>query len=163
MRSVRGPAKEAVTVGLWQPARMPQGFRELWCQELSDLGQLSRLRARLRATLTGSRVVLHPEREHWSERLVLIADELASNALRHGHPPVAVALSRLAHRWLVTVSDSSTELPPEPARGRDPGLGGFGLYLIADLSSAHGWSRERGAKSVWAVIEADQVEDSSRK
>ena len=86
-------------MGLWQPARLPQGFRELWCQELSDLGQLSRLRARLRATLTGSRVVAHPEQEHWSERLVLIADELASNALRHGHRGVAVAISRLAHRW----------------------------------------------------------------
>ncbi|HEY0400399.1 MAG TPA: hypothetical protein VGD09_00160, partial [Blastococcus sp.] len=92
---------KAVAVALWQPARLPQGFRELWCQELHTLQELSKLRARLRATLTGSPTVVHPEREHWSERLVLIADELTSNALRHGSPPVATALSRHSDRWLI--------------------------------------------------------------
>jgi two-component sensor histidine kinase len=145
---------KAVTVALWQPARLPQGFRELWCQELHSLQELSKLRARLRATLTGSPTVVHPEREHWSERLVLIADELTSNALRHGGQPVATALSRRSDRWLIAVSDSSTDVPPTPAEGRDPGLGGFGLYLVADLSTAHGWHLERGAKSVWAVVES---------
>jgi anti-sigma regulatory factor (Ser/Thr protein kinase) len=160
MRSGRGPAAEAVTVGLWQPARPPQGYRELWCQELHSLGELSRLRARLRRTLTGSGTVAQPEREHWSERLVLIADELTSNALRHGGPPVAASLNRRDDEWLVCVSDSSTEVPPEPARGRDPGKGGFGLYLVADLSSSHGWWGNRGAKQVWAVVRAG---DSSGK
>lgn len=147
-------------MGFWQPARLPQGYRELWCEELHSLAQLSALRARLRMTLTGSAVVRHPEREHWSERLVLIADELTSNALRHGGPPVAAALSKYAQNWLIHVSDSSTDVPPEPAQGRDPGQGGFGLYLVADLSAAHGWWRERGAKSVWAVV---REEDSSAK
>jgi hypothetical protein len=152
---------KAVAVALWQPARVPQGFRELWCQELHSLQELSRLRARLRATLTGSPTVVHPEREHWSERLVLIADELTSNALRHGGPPVATALSRYAERWLISVSDSSVHVPPTPAEGRDPGLGGFGLYLVADLSVAHGWFLGRSVKSVWAVVEADDAERSA--
>jgi two-component sensor histidine kinase len=147
-----------VTVALWQPARLPQGFRELWCQELHSLRELSTLRARLRKTLTGSSAVVHPEREHWSERLVLIADELTSNALRHGGAPVATALSRRADRWLVAVSDSSTDVPPAPAEGRDPGLGGFGLYLVADLSAAHGWFVGHRQKAVWAVVEADERE-----
>ena len=43
---------------------------------------------------------------------MLIADELTSNALRHGGAPVAAALSRAADRWLVAVSDSSTDVPP---------------------------------------------------
>lgn len=145
-------------MALWQPARLPQGFRELWCQEVHSLQELSKLRARLRATLTGSPIVVHPEREHWSERLVLIADELTSNALRHGGSPVATALSRLSDRWLIAVSDSSADVPPAPAEGRDPALGGFGLYLVADLSAAHGWHLERGEKKVWAVIEADDEE-----
>jgi two-component sensor histidine kinase len=144
-----------VTVALWQPARLPQGFRELWCQEVHSLGELSKLRARLRSTLTGSPTVVDPEREHWSERQVLIADELTSNALRHGFPPVATALSQRSGRWLIAVSDSSTGVPPAPAEGRDPGLGGFGLYLVADLSAEHGWSMEQGAKSVWAVVDDD--------
>jgi two-component sensor histidine kinase len=146
---------EAVTVALWQATRLPHGFSELWCQELHSLAELARLRARLRAALTGSPVVERPEREHWSERLVLIADELTSNALRHGGAPVAAALSRSGLDWLIAVSDSSMEVPPTPAQGRDPGLGGFGLYLVADLAVRHGWSRTRGAKTVWAVVTAD--------
>jgi two-component sensor histidine kinase len=145
-----------VTVALWQPARLPHGFSELWCQELHSLAELARLRARLRAALTGSSVVERPEREHWSERLVLVADELTSNALRHGGAPVAAALSRSGLDWLIAVSDSSMEVPPTPAQGRDPGLGGFGLYLVADLAVRHGWSRTRGAKTVWAVVTADE-------
>jgi signal transduction histidine kinase len=143
-----------VVVALWQPSRLPQGFGELWCQELTSLAELSGLRARLRISLTGSPTVLHPEREHWSERLVLIADELTSNALRHGGSPVATALSRTGDEWLIAVSDTSTEVPPAPAVGRDPGLGGFGLYLVADLSAKHGWCVARGTKTVWAVVPA---------
>jgi signal transduction histidine kinase len=144
-------------VALWQSARPPHAMRELWCQELHSLAELARLRARLRASLTGSETVVHPEREHWSERLVLIADELTSNALRHGRAPVATALSRVRDLWMIAVSDSSTEVPPLPAQGRDPGLGGFGLYLVADLSAHHGWFLERGAKTVWAVLREDSA------
>ena len=150
-----GPPIEAVAVTLWEPARLPKGFHELWCQELSSLGELAKLRARMRSTLTGSPTVRDPQREHWSERLVLVADELTSNALRHGGAPVATALSREGDRWLLAVSDSSTDVPPVPAQGRDPGLGGFGLYLVADLSLRHGWFVVRGTKTVWAEIAAD--------
>lgn len=141
-------------MALWQPAQPPCGFRELWCQQLRSLAELSPLRARLRISLTGSATVREPELEHWSERLVLIADELTSNALRHGGTPVATALSRADDRWLLAVRDSSAEVAPMPAQGRDPGLGGFGLYLVADLSASHGWHQERHAKTVWAVVDA---------
>lgn len=142
-------------MALWQPAQHPTGFRELWCQELGSLSELARLRARLRSTLTGSATVLQPDREHWSERLVLIADELTSNALRHGGTPTATALSHTGDSWLIAVSDASTDVPPTPAQGRDPSLGGFGLYLVADLSARHGWFVRRGTKTVWAVVRAE--------
>jgi two-component sensor histidine kinase len=143
-----------VVVALWQPSTLPSGFGELWCQQLSSLAELAGLRTRLRETLTGSPVVRDPAREHWSERMVLIADELASNALRHGGAPVATALSRTGGLWLIAVSDTSTDVPPTPAVNRDPGLGGFGLYLVADLSERHGWCVARGTKTVWAVVPA---------
>jgi two-component sensor histidine kinase len=144
-------------VALWQSVPPPSGFHEHWCQQLRSLAELARLRARLRSTLTGSAIVERPEHDHWSERLVLIADELTSNALRHGGPPVATSLSSGRDQWLLTVRDSSLQVPPLPAKGRDPGLGGFGLYLVADLSARHGWAQERGAKTVWAVVDTDDA------
>ncbi|MGY1834470.1 ATP-binding protein [Blastococcus sp. SYSU DS0510] len=140
-------------MALWQAARPPGPFAEIWCQELTSLGELAALRSRLRESTTGSRTVAHPERDHWSERLVLIADELTSNALRHGGAPVATVLGRDGDRWLVAVRDSAAEVVPAPAQGRDPGLGGFGLYLVADLSLAHGWFAEPGTKTAWAVVD----------
>ena len=141
-------------VALWQSSRLPQGFGELWCQQLSSVAELAGLRARLRKSLTGSAVVRQPDRDHWSERMVLIADELTSNALRHGGSPVAAALSRVGDQWLIAVSDTSTDVPPTPAVGRDPSLGGFGLYIVADLAARHGWCVARGTKTVWAVVPA---------
>ena len=142
-------------MALWQPAYLPRGFGQLWCQQLGSLAELAGLRSRLRASLTGSPTVADPDLEHWSERLVLIADELASNALRYGGSPVATTLSRTGDNWLVAVSDTSTEVPPAPAVDRDPGLGGLGLYLVADLSARHGWCITPGSKTVWAVVRAD--------
>jgi two-component sensor histidine kinase len=142
-----------VTVALWQSSPLPSGFTDLWRQELRSLSELARLRARLRRELTGRAVVEHPEREHWSERLVLIVDELASNALRHGGRPVAAVLARRGDEWLISVADRSSH-PPTPAKGRDPGRGGFGLYLVADLAVRHGWCAEQSAKTVWATVRA---------
>ena len=144
-------------VALWQSARPPRGFAEVWSQEVGSLRELAALRARLRISVTGCRTVARPERDHWSERLVLIADELTSNALRHGGAPVAAVLGRHDRGWLIAVRDSRPEVPPVPAEGRDPGLGGFGLYLVADLSAAHGWFTEPGRKTAWAVVAADET------
>jgi signal transduction histidine kinase len=139
----------------WLPARVPRGFAELWCEELASVAALAHLRRRLRTATTGRPTVEHPDREHWSERLVLVADELTSNALRHGGGPVQTALSRVGDQWMVSVSDYSPDVPPVPAQGRDPGLGGLGLYLIADLAVRHGWFTAHGMKTVWAVVAAD--------
>jgi signal transduction histidine kinase len=142
----------AVVVALWQTAPLPDGFTQVWRHELASLSELARLRARIRTEVTGTPVVEHPEREHWSERLVLVVDELTSNALRHGAGPVAAALSRGGRHWLIAVTDFSSRMPPTPARGRDPGQGGLGLYLVADLAVGHGWCPENGSKTVWAVV-----------
>jgi anti-sigma regulatory factor (Ser/Thr protein kinase) len=86
------------------------------------------------------------------DRLLLVLDELASNALRHGGGQVRAAVRRTGDAFLVAVTDGDTSTPPTPAVDRDPAEGGLGLYLIAELSTAHGWYVDGDAKTVWAVL-----------
>jgi anti-sigma regulatory factor (Ser/Thr protein kinase) len=87
-------------------------------------------------------------------RLLLAVEELASNGIRHGHPPVGVRVVAAPDGWLVDVTDAAAAEPPTPAIGRDPAHGGLGLHLIAGLSAAHGWAVAFGRKHVWACIRA---------
>jgi len=54
--------------------------------------------------------------------------------------------------YLIEVTDAATSSPPTPAVGRDPSEGGLGLYLIAELATAHGWYRRSDVKVVWALL-----------
>ncbi|SEP13455.1 ATP-binding protein [Trujillonella endophytica] len=130
---------------LWPSATPPpaSGGRS-W--ELSTIAQLPGVRAEVRALLRDS-TDAEPR-----DRVVLALDEMASNALRHGRGGVRAALRRTDSAWLLEVSDRAVDAPPTPAVGRDPSQGGLGLYLIAELSSAHGWYVQDGTKHVWAVL-----------
>jgi hypothetical protein len=91
------------------------------------------------------------------ERLLLCHEELTSNALRHGRPPVRVEVTEVRATggggwWLIDVSDAAPGTAPAPATDRDPALGGLGLHLVAALSSAHGWWTGDGRKHVWARV-----------
>jgi anti-sigma regulatory factor (Ser/Thr protein kinase) len=114
--------------------------------------------------VTASRMQLRTTLDTWSgylpdraepddiDRLLLAYEELASNGLRHGAPPVAVQVTGTASGWLIDVTDAAPEHGPSPAVDRDPADGGLGLYLIADLATACGWSIDAGRKHVWASI-----------
>ena len=132
---------------LWLPATPPPASHgRTW--DLSEIAELPRMRAELRELLgDGAGAELR-------DRLVLALDEMASNALRHGGGSVRAAVRRAESAWLLEVSDAAADQPPTPAVGRDPSRGGLGLYLIAELSSAHGWYVEGGAKHVWALLPA---------
>jgi two-component sensor histidine kinase len=86
------------------------------------------------------------------ERTILSLDELASNALRHGLPPVSAELFDRGDSWLVVVSDSATAELPVPAVDRPGSLGGFGLYVVADFAVAHGIDVRDDLKRVWAQL-----------
>ncbi len=86
--------------------------------------------------------------------LLLVLEELTSNALRHGRPPVRVVVAPIRTGWLIDVSDTAAENPPAPARDRDLATGGLGLSLVAALSAAHGWTVDGDRKHVWARIDA---------
>lgn len=92
------------------------------------------------------------------ERLLLVFEELASNALRHGHPPVHVEITSFDRFWLVDVSDAAPGRPPVPAIGRDPATGGLGLSMVVSLCGAHGWTVVGPRKHMWARIDHVRAE-----
>ena len=59
--------------------------------------------------------------------------------------------------WLLDVSDAAVDRPPTPAIDRDAAQGGLGLYLIAQMCSAHGWTVDEERKHVWACAQIAPV------
>jgi anti-sigma regulatory factor (Ser/Thr protein kinase) len=137
---------------VWPAATPPAGFDGMaW--ELTDVAELPRVRRELRrhAMTTALRHDTHGE--DLRDQLVLALDEMASNALRHGGGRRVTAAVRLTeHAYLIEVTDGAPGSPPMPAVGRDPSEGGLGLYLIAELATAHGWYAGAGTKVVWALL-----------
>ena len=96
------------------------------------------------------------------ERLLLVFEELGSNALRHGAAPVDVVLTSFDRFWVLDVSDAASDRPPAPAVDRDPARGGLGLYMVAGLCGAYGWTTIAGRKHVWARIDQTFAERPGR-
>lgn len=131
------PGATAVLLGRWQPVRPPDltAHRRELAAALHDGGRP--------ATVDEGAV----------ERLLLVFEELASNALRHGSAPVVVELTTFDRFWLLDVSDAAGDRPPELAVGRDAAHGGLGLYMVAGLCGAYGWTTDGARKHVWARID----------
>jgi anti-sigma regulatory factor (Ser/Thr protein kinase) len=94
------------------------------------------------------------------DRLLLVFEELASNALRHGTWPIRVEVTFDHDCWLLDVTDAAVDRPPIPAVGRDAAEGGLGLYLVARLCPAHGWTVAGARKHVWARIDFARADAS---
>ena len=111
---------------------------------------LTALRRRLREAVTSGLAPACSDDD--LERLLLAFEELTSNALRHGRPPVRVAVTPTRVGWLLDVSDAAADRPPTPDLGRDPAEGGLGLQLVARLAAVHGWQLDGDRKRVWAHL-----------
>jgi len=139
---------------VWPSASPPAADPALsW--DLNEIAELPRVRAELRrhALAHPARAAADPETAaDLRDQLILAMDEMASNALRHGGGAVRAAVRLTADAYLIEVSDQAAASPPSPAVGRDPSEGGLGLYLIAEMASAHGWYVRNGAKHVWALL-----------
>jgi hypothetical protein len=105
------------------------------------------LRARLAHPSLASRST-----EDAREGLLLVFEELSSNALRHGGGAVQAVIVANAAGWLIVLSDEAPDRPPKPAVDRDPALGGMGLPMVAQLSLHYGWASEPARKHVWASL-----------
>ena len=124
----------------------------LWDAVPTSPAELTAHRAQLRALLVSDLATTGRCADDL-DRLLLAFEELASNGLRHGGPPVRVVVTTTPKGWVLDVIDDAGDEPPVPAVGRDAAEGGLGLYLIARLSSAHGWEPVAGRKHVWACID----------
>jgi anti-sigma regulatory factor (Ser/Thr protein kinase) len=136
---------------VWPSASPPPASPALrW--DLQDVAELPQVRAELRrhtATGAGTHVTADADLR---DQLILALDEMASNALRHGGGRVRAAVRLTPDAYLIEVSDGAAASPPSPAVGRDPSEGGLGLYLIAEMATAHGWYVRGGYKYVWALL-----------
>ena len=113
----------------WTQGSPPQmgGPTEQW--ELASPADLHFVRAEVRQLVDAKSLVMDGAR---CERFLLAVEELASNGLRHGGAPVRARVVVATEGLLIEVSDSEPERAPEPALGRDPALGGLGLFSSPD-------------------------------
>jgi anti-sigma regulatory factor (Ser/Thr protein kinase) len=140
------------TAGPRWPSATPPAAGDGLAWELADIAQLPRVRSEVRRHMAAVAGRLDAAREDLRDQMVLALDEMASNALRHGGGRVTAAVRLTDEAYLIEVSDAAAAAPPVPAVDRDPSEGGLGLYLIAELATAHGWYATGGRKHVWALL-----------
>src|SRR3712207_9005078 len=98
---------------------------------------VSRVRADLRARIAHPSVC-STSTDDARDGLLLVFEELASNALRHGGGAVRALVVAGTDGWLLDLSDEAPDRPPVPAVDRDPALGGMGLDRKSTrLNSSH--------------------------
>jgi anti-sigma regulatory factor (Ser/Thr protein kinase) len=139
---------------VWPSASPPPADPALsW--DLGDVAELPLIRAELRRHAIAYPIQPGADAETAADlrdQLILAMDEMASNALRHGSGRVQAAVRLTSDAYLIVVSDQAATSPPAPAVDRDPSEGGLGLYLIAEMATAHGWYVSKGHKHVWALL-----------
>ena len=134
-------------------SRPPHGFEVVRTWVLDTTHELSLLRAELQRELS---VGLGPLQELHSiaHDMVLVASELATNALRHGIPPTIVQLLRERDTYLLDVADHDLSTEPMIAGAREPGHGGFGLQIARSVAVDVAWYTADVTKHVWARFPA---------
>jgi anti-sigma regulatory factor (Ser/Thr protein kinase) len=83
--------------------------------------------------------------------LELVISEVVTNAIRHGEPggPILLAVTPKDEFLCVQVTDEGPGLVPAPgAMGSEP-HGGFGLFIVEQLTRRWGITRERRRTRVW--------------
>ena len=146
----------------WPCVPVPSVPGDVWHWQLEAMHVVSRVRSDLRARIA------HPSvssgsTEDARDGLLLVFEELASNALRHGGGDVRALVVAGPGGWLLDLSDEAPDKPPVPGVDRDPALGGMGLHLVAQLSTTYGWEERPGRKHVWARLPSGRSDPTERR
>jgi anti-sigma regulatory factor (Ser/Thr protein kinase) len=101
--------------------------------DVSDVTSFRALRQAVANSLAGM-----PARREETEDFLLAVDEMTSNAVRHGGPPVSLRLWRGHDRIVCTIADGGPGWDDPfagygPAHGEDLSRGGMGLWLARQL------------------------------
>ena len=131
----------------------PPAMTEIQHWVLDSPAQLRTLRAALYEALTGRRSLTETTLDDVPEKLLIVATELATNALRHGLPPTIVRLGLSGGYFVLDVADHDPSVVPEYADERPPGAGGLGLQLARKLALDIGWYVANNTKHVWAQFQ----------
>ena len=119
---------------------------------LDSTAELQGLRAGLSHALHGPDAATAGRLGDVPERMVLVATELATNAIRHGLAPTEVRLLRTGEVFLLDVTDHDPDTAPQPADADAHALGGRGLTLAQSFSLDVGWYCTTSTKHVWATF-----------
>ncbi|CQR61244.1 Uncharacterized protein Rv1364c/MT1410 [Streptomyces leeuwenhoekii] len=88
---------------------------------------------------------------HLANDMMLIADEMVANAVRHARTPLRVELRRAGERVVLEVTDSSPEEPRLIVS--QPGeFGHRGIFLVDAIATRWGTRWIDGGKVVWAEV-----------
>ncbi len=136
-------------------SRPPERYRPVEQWTLDSVEQLSTLRSELATLLRTGASAPDEGLGMTPEKIVLVASELATNALEHGHPPTIVCLLRDESTWLLEVADHDRGTVPVYAGERVPGAGGLGLHLARTLSLHVGWYSTDETKNIWVTFPID--------
>ncbi|MET8979156.1 ATP-binding protein [Streptomyces sp. NPDC004539] len=97
-----------------------------------------------------------PVDDTFTDELVLVVDELVTNAVTHGRVPgttgrqVRLGIARDGDLFRVEVRDTQSDRMPQPCKADADDEGGRGLALIDSLATSWGVVGEVIGKTVWA-------------
>lgn len=89
---------------------------------------------------------------------LLVLTEIVTNAIRHGTPgggEVLVAVTPKDEFLCVQVTDAGSGFVPHPGAMESHDEGGFGLFLVEQLTRRWGMTRETGRTRVWFELDYD--------
>ncbi|MFD2763591.1 ATP-binding protein [Micromonospora eburnea] len=137
-------------MGQLRTSPLPPRATELERWGLGTPAELRELRSSLRDALTRHGLVQGEDLDEVPHLVVLVATELASNALRHGLPPTSVALLAADDCFILDVADHDLGTVPELIDTHPLDSGGRGLLLAQSVSLAVGWYATKRTKNIWA-------------
>jgi serine/threonine-protein kinase RsbW len=141
-----------VSTGFLRHARPPTEMVPAGRWVLEAFAELRLLRASLRHAVVGQPICDGAVVDGVSERMAIVATELATNAMAHAGPPTTVRLFRTEATFVVDVADNDPWLVPRFVEPRPFGAGGLGLHVARRLSLDMGWYVSHGTKCVWAQV-----------